>query len=456
MEGELDDEYTPEDDDPYAYVNVVIRILVAESKGDGWRRHNIFYTLMSSGPHKAQVIVDNGSCVNVVYQAFVVEGKLKIEPHPQLDKVSLLDNNTMAVTQRCSVPLKVSNYEENPQRPVDMVLLPPLAHVSVEADEFLRHITEVHADVRHRIAVCNDGYQATANHHRRYVEFKPGDIVMVRIPPERFPPGIVHKLHPQNMGPYKVLKRIVPNAYMLEFPPALKINNRDINGVTRLQQVYSIEDSDQCLIGTAEIPVGGIHMDSILADLALPLKYVAYSHCFRTEAGAAGTATRGLYRVHQFSKVEMFILCRPEDSDMYHDELSRIEEDLFSSLGIHFKILDMASSDLGAPAYRKFDVEAWMPGLGRYGEISSASNCTDYQSRRLGIRFRPSDSPTNPKKGRVAPTQFVHTLNATACAVPRMIICLLENFQQEDGSVIIPEQLRPFMGGRHRIIPKSK
>ncbi|XP_010278856.1 PREDICTED: serine--tRNA ligase, chloroplastic/mitochondrial isoform X2 [Nelumbo nucifera] len=223
-------------------------------------------------------------------------------------------------------------------------------------------------------------------------------------------------------------------------------------------QVYSIEGSDQCLIGTAEIPVGGIHMDSILASSTLPLKYVAYSHCFRTEAGAAGTATRGLYRVHQFSKVEMFILCRPEDSDTYHEELIGIEEDLFSSLGLHFRTLDMASGDLGAPAYRKFDVEAWMPGLERYGEISSASNCTDYQSRRLGIRFRPSSEiSTGPKKGKTnIPTQFVHTLNATACAVPRMVICLLENFQKEDGSVIIPEPLIPFMGGLDLIRPKSK
>lgn len=226
-------------------------------------------------------------------------------------------------------------------------------------------------------------------------------------------------------------------------------------------QVYSIEGSDQCLIGTAEIPVGGIHMGSILSDSALPLKYVAYSHCFRTEAGAAGTATRGLYRVHQFSKVEMFIICRPEDSNMYHEELIGIEEELFSSLGVHFKTLDMASGDLGAPAYRKFDVEAWMPGLGRYGEISSASNCTDYQSRRLGIRYRPlqtDPSSTSSKKGKsnIGPTQFVHTLNATACAVPRMIVCLLENFQQEDGSVIVPEALRPFMGGLECISPKSK
>lgn len=220
-------------------------------------------------------------------------------------------------------------------------------------------------------------------------------------------------------------------------------------------QVYSIVGADQCLIGTAEIPLGGLHMDSILSESSLPLKYVAHSHCFRTEAGAAGASTRGLYRVHQFSKVEMFVLCRPEDSDAYLDELIGIEEELFASLGFHFKTLDMASTDLGAPAFRKFDVEAWMPGLGRYGEISSASNCTDYQSRRLGIRFRPSSgslSPTtNQKKGKNTPTQFVHTLNATACAVPRMIICLLENYQQEDGSVIIPDPLRPFMGGLDRI-----
>ncbi|PUZ45490.1 hypothetical protein GQ55_8G227900 [Panicum hallii var. hallii] len=226
-------------------------------------------------------------------------------------------------------------------------------------------------------------------------------------------------------------------------------------------QVYSIENSDQCLIGTAEIPVGGIHMDSILLESSLPLKYVAYSHCFRTEAGAAGAATRGLYRVHQFSKVEMFIFCRPEESDKWHEELITIEEDLYASLGLHFKTLDMATGDLGAPAYRKYDIEAWMPGLERYGEISSASNCTDYQSRRLGIRYHPTPSeppPVNAKKGKAAggPTQFVHTLNATAVAVPRLIVCILENFQQDDGSIVIPEPLRPFMGGLEVLSPKSK
>ncbi|XP_057828067.2 serine--tRNA ligase, chloroplastic/mitochondrial isoform X2 [Cryptomeria japonica] len=229
-------------------------------------------------------------------------------------------------------------------------------------------------------------------------------------------------------------------------------------------QVYSINGTDQCLAGTSEIPVGGMYMDRIIADTLLPIKHVAFSHCFRTEAGAAGYATRGLYRVHQFSKVEMFVICHPEESDLFHEELISIEEDLFSSLGLHFKTLDMPSEDLGAPAYRKYDVEAWMPGLGRYGEISSASNCTDYQSRRLNIRYRPvSEESTlsmavKPKKRKIPlpPLQFVHTLNATACAVPRMIISILENFQQEDGSVIVPEVLKPFMGGVEVIYPKSK
>ncbi|TYJ35457.1 hypothetical protein E1A91_A05G238300v1 [Gossypium mustelinum] len=275
-------------------------------------------------------------------------------------------------------------------------------------------------------------------------------------------PNLTHPDVPIGWEDSSKLRNMVGSPRKFDFPVKdhLQLGKElDLFDFDAAAEVYSIEDSDQCLIGTAEIPVGGIHMDSIVAESALPLKYLAFSHCFRTEAGAAGTATRGLYRVHQFSKVEMFILCRQEESDMYHEELIKIEEDLFSSLGLHFKILDMATGDLGAPAYRKFDVEAWMPGLERYGEISSASNCTDYQSRRLGIRYRPSESPsTTSKKGKtnVAATKFVHTLNATACAVPRMLVCLLENFQQEDGSVSIPHPLRPFMGGVEAIYPKSR
>ncbi|KAI8471369.1 MAG: hypothetical protein J3K34DRAFT_417403, partial [Monoraphidium minutum] len=221
-------------------------------------------------------------------------------------------------------------------------------------------------------------------------------------------------------------------------------------------QVYSIENSPLCLTGTAEVPLGGVYMDQVLSEKELPIKMAAFGHCFRTEAGAGGMAGKGLYRVHQFSKVEMFVVCAPHQSDALHQELIDLEAGMFEELGLHFKVLDMPSGDLGAPAYRKFDVEAWMPGLGRYGEISSASNCTDYQARRLNIRYRPAaaqqqqQAPAKggkPAKASGGATAFCHTLNATACAVPRMIVAILENFQQEDGSVVIPEVLRPFLGG---------
>ncbi|KAL0025985.1 hypothetical protein WJX77_010596 [Trebouxia sp. C0004] len=219
-------------------------------------------------------------------------------------------------------------------------------------------------------------------------------------------------------------------------------------------QVYSVQDSPLCLTGTAEVPLGAMYMDKILAEEQLPIKMAGFGHCFRTEAGAGGSASRGLYRVHQFSKVEMFVVCTPEQSEALLEDLANLEKEMFTELGLHFKILDMPSGDLGAPAYRKYDIEAWMPGAQRYGEISSASNCTDYQSRRLNIRYRPKATdaadaaPNNDskQKAKKVPTEFVHTLNATACAVPRMIVAILENFQQADGSVIIPEGLRPYMG----------
>ncbi|CAG9460340.1 unnamed protein product [Pedinophyceae sp. YPF-701] len=224
-------------------------------------------------------------------------------------------------------------------------------------------------------------------------------------------------------------------------------------------QVYKTENSDLCLAGTAEIPLGGLYMNKILREDELPIRMCGIGHCFRTEAGAAGAAGKGLYRVHQFSKVEMFVISTPEQSEALHQELIEIEKELFTELGLHFKVLDMPSGDLGAPAYRKVDVEAWMPGLARYGEISSASNCTDYQARRLNIRYRPggeegdeAEEGNGKKKGKKGKkdsgrkTMFVHTLNGTGCAVPRMIVAILENFQQEDGSVVVPEVLRPYLG----------
>jgi seryl-tRNA synthetase len=205
-------------------------------------------------------------------------------------------------------------------------------------------------------------------------------------------------------------------------------------------QIYSLENTDLCLIATAEITLGGMHRDQILDELQLPLKYVGLSHCFRTEAGAPGRDTRGLYRVHQFTKVEMFAFCATDQSESIHQELLRIEESIFQGLRLPYHVIDTCTGDLGGPAYRKYDLEAWMPGRGdkgEYGEVTSTSNCTDFQARRLNIRYKIPG-----QKG----TRFVHTLNGTAVAVSRAILAILENYQQADGSVAVPEVLRPWVG----------
>lgn len=205
-------------------------------------------------------------------------------------------------------------------------------------------------------------------------------------------------------------------------------------------QVYSIEDSDLSLVGTAEITLGGMLSDELLEESQLPIKYVGLSHCFRTEAGAAGRASRGLYRVHQFTKVEMFAFSTPETSGSIHQEMLTIEEELFQALEIPYRVLDICTGDLGGPAYRKFDLEAWMPGRGEhgeYGEVTSTSDCTDYQARRLNIRYRPTG-----QKG----TRFVHTLNGTAIALSRALIVILENYQRSDGRVDVPQVLQHDVG----------
>jgi seryl-tRNA synthetase len=206
------------------------------------------------------------------------------------------------------------------------------------------------------------------------------------------------------------------------------------------RQVYTIADSDLCLIATAEITLGGMHKDEIFDESKLPIKYVGLSHCFRTEAGAAGRDTRGLYRVHQFTKVEMFAFCTPDQSEAIHQDILRIEEKVFQGLGLSYHVIDTCTGDLGGPAYRKYDLEAWMPGRGQagaYGEVTSTSNCTEFQARRLNVRYRPTG-----QKG----TRFVHTLNGTAVACTRALVAILENYQQEDGSVVVPTALRPWVG----------
>jgi len=212
-------------------------------------------------------------------------------------------------------------------------------------------------------------------------------------------------------------------------------------------QVYSIDSADLSLVGTAEVTLGGLYANQTLDADQLPIKLCGLSHCFRTEAGAHGRATRGIYRVHQFSKVEMFTFTLPDQSEAVHAELCQIECEIFDMLGIPYRVVDTATGDLGGPAYRKFDLEAWMPGRGEggeWGEITSTSNCTDYQSRRLNVRFK--------QKGEKG-TQFVHTLNGTAVAICRALIAILENYQQADGSVVVPEVLRRWVG-KDKIEPR--
>lgn len=202
--------------------------------------------------------------------------------------------------------------------------------------------------------------------------------------------------------------------------------------------VYTIEEEGTCLVATAEITLGGYHSGEILDKSKLPLYYCGLSHCFRREAGSAGQFSKGLYRVHQFDKVEMFVYCLPEQSDDIHEKLRLVEEEIFEGLGLPFRVVDTCTGDLGAPAYRKWDLEAWMPGRngGEYGEVTSTSNCTDYQSRRLNVRYKDDDGKN----------KYVHMLNGTAIAVGRAMLAIIENYQNEDGSITIPEVLVPICG----------
>jgi len=212
-------------------------------------------------------------------------------------------------------------------------------------------------------------------------------------------------------------------------------------------QIYSIDGSDLSLIGTSEITIGGYLARSVVSGETLPIKISGVSHCFRTEAGSPGKENKGLYRVHQFSKVELYQFVHPDQSETALEDMLKIEEEFYQALKIPYRVLLMCKGELGAPAFKKYDIEAWMPFLGEgggYGEVTSASNCTDFQSRRLGIRFK--DQVT----GR---TGFVHTLNGTAVAVTRTMLAILENYQQADGSVSIPRSLQPYVG-MDRIRPK--
>ncbi|MFA9400845.1 MAG: serine--tRNA ligase, partial [Acidobacteriota bacterium] len=197
-------------------------------------------------------------------------------------------------------------------------------------------------------------------------------------------------------------------------------------------QIYELPRDELFLAGTSEVPLAALHAGSILEAEQLPIRYGGFSTCFRREAGAAGRDTRGIFRVHQFDKVEMFSFVRPEDAVAEHERILAIEEQILSRLELPYRVVDIAVGDLGAPAARKFDCEAWIPSQGRYRELTSCSNTTDFQARRLDCRFRPEPG---------APPEFVNTLNGTALAVGRTLIALLENHQREDGSVVLPRFL---------------
>ncbi len=245
------------------------------------------------------------------------------------------------------------------------------------------------------------------------------------------------------------LNELVGKGYIPIEPPFM-MRRRPYEGVTALsdfeEMLYKVQDEDLYLIATSEHPIAAMFMDEVLDAQDLPLKYVGISANFRKEAGAHGKDTRGIFRTHQFNKVEQFILCTPEDSWTMHEELIRNAEELVQKLGLPHQVVNVCTGDIGTVAAKKYDIETWMPAQNKYREIISCSNCTDYQARRLNIKYREKEGA--PTKG------FVHTLNSTALATGRTMVAILGNYQQKDGSVVIPEVLRTYMKGTERIRPR--
>lgn len=237
--------------------------------------------------------------------------------------------------------------------------------------------------------------------------------------------------------------------FMLIRPPEL-MNKRSLETAISFADfkdvIYKIEGEDLYLIGTAEHPLTAMHYNEIFSKKDFPLMYAGISSCFRKEAGSHGIDTKGIYRVHEFRKIEQYVFCVPEDAKKYHEMLLSNAEEIFQLLGIHYRIVDVCSADIGMIASKKYDLEAWLPATNSYGEMVSCSNCTDYQARRAKIRFVD-------EKGKIS---FVYTLNSTAIATTRAIVAILENYQREDGSVEIPKVLRPYLGNLKEIFPSKE
>ncbi len=233
---------------------------------------------------------------------------------------------------------------------------------------------------------------------------------------------------------------LIDRAYTLVQPP-LMMNRTAYEGVTDLSDfetvMYGIEPDGYHLIATSEHPLTAMRMDEIIEPSELPIRMVGTSPCFRREVGAHGLSDRGIWRVHQFTKVEQIVICRPEDSWAMHEELLSNAKDLWDSLGLHYRVVDICTGDMGTVASRKYDLEAWLPGAGAFKEVVSCSNCTDYQANRLRMRYRTSNG-----------NEAVHTLNSTAVATSRALVAIMEQYQTEEGGVAIPEALQPLMGSR--------
>ncbi len=238
---------------------------------------------------------------------------------------------------------------------------------------------------------------------------------------------------------------VTRRGYQLVEPPFM-LRRKAYMGATDLeffeQQLYKIEAEDFFIVATAEHPLAALYMDEVIEQKDLPIKLVGFSTNFRKEVGAHGKYTKGLFRMHQFNKVEQFVFCLPWDSWRLHEELQRNAEDMYTELGLHYRAVNVCTADIGNLAAKRYDIEVWMAD-GVFREIGSNSNCTDYQARRLNIKYR--------KKKGMAPTGFVHTVNNTALATSRTMLAILEQCQQRDGSVIVPEALRPYMNGMERL-----
>ena len=250
-----------------------------------------------------------------------------------------------------------------------------------------------------------------------------------------------------------VISKLVSKGFSPVIPPVLvKENAMYATGFfpADKNEIYSVNpgEDELFLVGTAEVPLTMLHANEVVNIVDKPLRYCGFSTCFRREAGSYGKDTKGIIRVHQFDKVEMFSFCDPKTSEKEHEFLVSIEEEIVQELGFAYQVVNICSGDLGAPAAKKYDIEAWIPTQECYREITSCSNCTTYQARRAGIKYPIVEGSNTGKK------EFIHTLNGTACAMPRMIVSILENNQNPDGSVTIPDVLRPYMGGKDKIVPK--